>query len=274
MQEIHRKVRADEAVTDAEWAAWKAWRGIGSSSSGGRKRKRKKRRKRKLPKSGCRLFPPGGGRPCDHASDPVHPQTLVLPVVAQRQVPTVHASQLLVQFLDTVLDMPGVLLRQVPDSMVQKTVVVPQLQFIVVRRHPFRAADADSHGPDYSADHRVSTVAVLSWWSTFLFAVVHILRCCLCEDSRDPKVAARARICPYGLRLCFHSPWFWCSCVCVRIRRYGLRLCFRSPWFWCSCVCVRLRRRGQGLRSCSPSFGARVHSCRGAETAPLVCLFS
>ena len=24
MQEIHRKVRADEAVTDAEWAAWKA----------------------------------------------------------------------------------------------------------------------------------------------------------------------------------------------------------------------------------------------------------
>ena len=51
MQEIHRKVRADEAVTDAEWAAWKAWRGIGSSSSGGQKRKRKKRRKRKTPKT-------------------------------------------------------------------------------------------------------------------------------------------------------------------------------------------------------------------------------
>ena len=31
---------------------------------------------------------------------------------------------------------------------------------------------------------------------------------------------------------------------------------------------------GQGLRSRSPWFGARVHSCRGAETAPLVCLFS
>ena len=28
MLEIHRKVRADEAVTDAEWPAWKAWRGI------------------------------------------------------------------------------------------------------------------------------------------------------------------------------------------------------------------------------------------------------
>ena len=28
------------------------------------------------------------------------------------------------------------------------------------RRHPFRAANADPHGPDYSADYRVSTVAV------------------------------------------------------------------------------------------------------------------
>ena len=56
MQEIHRKVRADEAVTDAKWAAWKAWRGIGSSSSGGQKRKRKKRRKRRTPRtSSCSL---------------------------------------------------------------------------------------------------------------------------------------------------------------------------------------------------------------------------
>ena len=50
--------------------------------------------KKKLPKSGCRLFPPGCGRPCDHASDPVPPQMLGLPVVAQRQVPTcmLHSS--------------------------------------------------------------------------------------------------------------------------------------------------------------------------------------
>ena len=54
MQEIHRKVRADEAVTDVEWAAWKAWRGIGSSSSSGQKRKRKKRRKKKLPRGRAR----------------------------------------------------------------------------------------------------------------------------------------------------------------------------------------------------------------------------
>ena len=38
--------------------------------SRGSKRKRKKRRKRKLPKGGCRLFPPGCGRPCDHRQVP------------------------------------------------------------------------------------------------------------------------------------------------------------------------------------------------------------
>ena len=106
-----------------------------SLSSSSRKRRKKKWRKRKLPKSGCRLFLPGCGLPCDHASDPVHPRTLGLPVVAQRQVPTVHALQLQVQFLDTVLDMPVVVLRQVPGSMVQKTVVLPQLQSIDGRRH-------------------------------------------------------------------------------------------------------------------------------------------
>ena len=43
MLEIHRKVRADLPVTDAEWAAWKALRGIGSSSSGEKKRGRGRR---------------------------------------------------------------------------------------------------------------------------------------------------------------------------------------------------------------------------------------
>ena len=50
MQDIHRRIHANE-VTDAEWAAWKVWHGISSSSSGGQKRKRKKRRKRKLPRN-------------------------------------------------------------------------------------------------------------------------------------------------------------------------------------------------------------------------------
>ena len=54
MQEIHHKVRADEAVTDVEWAAWTAWNGIGSSSSSGQKRKRKKRKKKRLPRGRAR----------------------------------------------------------------------------------------------------------------------------------------------------------------------------------------------------------------------------
>ena len=89
------------------------------SSSSGKRRKKKKRRKRKLPKCGCRLFPPGCGRPCDHASDPVHPQTLVLLVATQRQVPTVHSFMLPVQLMEKVLDVPVVVLRQVLRSVVQ-----------------------------------------------------------------------------------------------------------------------------------------------------------
>ena len=62
---------------------------------------------------GADSFPLGCGRPCGHASDPVHPQTLGLPVTVQRQVPTVHALQLQGAVL-------GHGLRQVPGSMVQK----------------------------------------------------------------------------------------------------------------------------------------------------------
>ena len=55
--------------------------------------------------------------------------------MTQRQVPTVHSFILLVQLLDKVLDVPVVVLRQVPDLMVQKTVVRPQLPSIYGRRH-------------------------------------------------------------------------------------------------------------------------------------------
>ena len=127
---------------------------------------KRKKRKKKLPKTSS-----GYGRPCVH----------------QRRVPavpTVHSFMLPVLFIVKVFDMPVLVLRQMLRSLVQKTRGVstgtvlgqgdmsvfilsdafgqtsqisadsPQLQFIVVRRHPFRAADADSHGPDYSADHR------------------------------------------------------------------------------------------------------------------------
>ena len=49
--------------------------------------------------------------------------------------------------------MPVVVQRHVRGSMVQKSGVVPQLQFIEGRRHSFRAAEADPHGPVCSEDH-------------------------------------------------------------------------------------------------------------------------
>ena len=72
---------------------------------------------------GCR-------RPCVHQRQVA---AVCTPVVKQRQVPTVHSFILAVQLLDKVLDVPVVVLRQVPGLMVQKTVVRPQLQSIYGR---------------------------------------------------------------------------------------------------------------------------------------------
>ena len=49
--------------------------------------------------------------------------------------------------------------RQVCGFMVQKAVIVPQLQFLVGRRLSFRAAEAKPHGSVCSADHGDSAVA-------------------------------------------------------------------------------------------------------------------
>ena len=65
----------------------------------------------------------------------------------------------LLQFFDDVWTFSFVQQRQVCGFMVQKTVVVPQLQFLVGSRHSFRAAEADPHGPVCSVDHGDSAVA-------------------------------------------------------------------------------------------------------------------
>ena len=125
----------------------------------GRGRKKKKRRKKRLPRSprpqhGCR-------RLCDHQrQDPTVSQTLGIPVVTQRQVPTVHSFMLPVQFLDTVLDMSccGTSTGAWFDGAEycgSPTVAVHR------RSSSFlRSAEADPHGPDCSADHRDSSDAV------------------------------------------------------------------------------------------------------------------
>ena len=81
----------------------------------------------------------------------------------------------------------------------QKTAESPQLHFIAGHRHPVRAAEADLHGPDYSADHRVSAVS-----RSYLLVdvpvmrVVQSLRCRRGEDIRAPTVAARGEIAVRG----------------------------------------------------------------------------
>ena len=151
MRELDRRVMADEQLNPAESYAWCKWRGFLPSEP----RRKKKRKKKKLPcaprpRQGCR-------RLCDHQRQvPV----VRFPVMMQRQVPTVHSFMLLVQFLDMVLDMPVVVLRQVPGLMVQKTVVRPQLPSIYGRRHSLSSSRGSSHGPGYSPDHRDSPVAV------------------------------------------------------------------------------------------------------------------
>ena len=136
MLALNRRVRDDLPLTSAEHAAWKEWT-CRSLSSAGKRRKRKKRRKKKLPR--CALPRHGCRRPCVHQRQV---PAVCTPVVTQRQVPTVHSFILPVQLLDKVLDVPVVVLRQVPGLMVQKTVVVPQLPSIESRRLPFRAAEA------------------------------------------------------------------------------------------------------------------------------------
>ena len=112
MLELDRRVFRDEQLTPAESYAWRKWAGHLPSEP----RRKKKRKKKKLPRAPrprqcCR-------RPCDHQRQV---PAVRIPVMMQRQVPTVHSFLLPVQFLDTVLDMPVVVLRQVRGSTVQKT---------------------------------------------------------------------------------------------------------------------------------------------------------
>ena len=67
-----------------------------------------------------------------------------------------------------------------------------QLVFEIVVDIPFRAAEADPHGPDYSAVPCDSTVAVrFLVIDVPVVRVVQILRCCRGKDVRAPTVAAR-----------------------------------------------------------------------------------
>ena len=123
MQRLNAKVSNDIPLTPEEREAWRRWilAYDSSSSSSGKRRKRKKRRKRRLPKSSSRSSS-GYGRSCDH----------------QRRVPAVQEVRVH-SASDSVhrrrLDILVVQQRQIRGFMVHTTAVVPQLQFLVGRRH-------------------------------------------------------------------------------------------------------------------------------------------
>ena len=143
------------------------------------KRMRKKKRKRKLPKSSSRSSS-GHGRPCDHQRR--------VPAVQEVRVPgasdSVHRRRLDILVVQ----------RQVRGFLVQKTVVVPQLLFFVGRRHSFRAADADPHGPVCSADHGDSTVAAYFGGRCSCCRIVQILRCCRGEALTQLQLVEKSVI--------------------------------------------------------------------------------
>ena len=177
MARVGRHVSAGSPVSADDLAAWQSWNApnhtASSSSSYGKRRKRKKRKKRKLPKSsssGCR-------RPCDHLRQLPAAR---FPVLMQRQVPTVHSFMLPVLFLDQVLDVAVVVLRQVLRLMVQKTVgFFRSCISSTIVGFPFRSAEADPHGPDFPADHRDSPIAVrFPVVDAPIVRVVQFLLCC------------------------------------------------------------------------------------------------
>ena len=149
------------------------------------RRKRKKRRMKRLPRS---PLPQGRRRACalqrrvpavqevrepGDASDSVHLHALRIPVVMQGQVPTVHKLQVL--FLEVVV-MPVVVQRQVRGSMLQKTVVVPQLLFFDGHQHPCRGAEAD---PMVQTIQQTTEIPQL-----FLDKVVNAPICRSCRSSK------------------------------------------------------------------------------------------
>ena len=167
------------------------------------------------PRQGCR-------RLCDHQRQvPV----VRFPVMMQRQVPIVHSFMLPVQFLDMVLDMPVVVLRQVPGLMVQKTVESPQLPSIYGRRH--------------SLSFRRSR----SPWSRRFTRPQRFSSCCSISGGRCPCCAGRA-VSPV---LPWRRSWRSHSCSSLRNRR---------PFFP---DCSKLRT----FRSCSSSTSSSTSlSCR------------
>ena len=141
--------------------------------SRGSKRKRKKRRRRRLPRSSV----PRGGR----ARRRQRQWYVLAGFLGDGSPRAVFPSIVCGDSTGAVLgqgDMPVVVPSGAFGQTVQKTAGSPQLQSIVGRHLPLRAANADPHGPVCTADHGDSTVAAYFGGRCSCWRVVQILRCC------------------------------------------------------------------------------------------------
>ena len=141
--------------------------------SRGSKRKRKKRRRRRLPRSSV----PRGGR----ARRRQRQWYVLAGFLGDGSPRAVFPSIVCGDSTGAVLgqgDMPVVVPSGASGQTVLKTAGSPQLQSIVGRHLPLRAANADPHGPVFTADHGDSTVAAYFGGRCSCWRVVQILMCC------------------------------------------------------------------------------------------------
>ena len=137
MLDLNRRVQADLPLSAAERSAWRQWIGIAPAASSSSSAK--KRGKRRTPRTSSRSMRGRARR-------------------RQRQWHTRSAGfpgdvplRAVFPFVSGMLVMLGIM-----SAMDQKV-------FFKFVDNPFVPQNADPHGPDYSADHRVSPVAVRFW---------------------------------------------------------------------------------------------------------------
>ena len=205
--ELARENELQRGVTEAPEKAR-----LALEPSRGSKRKRKKRRRRRLPRSSV----PRGGR-ARRRQRQWYVLAGFLGDGSPRAVfPSIVCGDSTTGAVLGQGDMPVVFPSGAFGQTVQKTAVSPQLQSIVGRHLPLRAANADPHGPVCTADHGDSTVAAYFGGRCSCWRVVQILRCCRGGALVAPTVAARREICYFLRPLVSNSHLFG-----VRLRSTG-----------------------------------------------------
>ena len=215
--------------------------------SRGSKRKRKKRRRRRLPRSSV----PRGGR----ARRRQRQWYVLAGFLGDGSPRAVFPSIVCGDSTGAVLgqgDMPVVVPSGASGQTVLKTAGSPQLQSIVGRHLPLRAANADPHGPVCTADHGDSTVAAYFGGRCSCWRVVQILRCC----SEKPLSLPQLQLVEKSVT--FSDPLYLtviCSVFAFEVQDSGL--------FW---------EMTSGCFPYSALFGSTLDTCTALWTCTMLVL--